>query len=369
MEKMPPKQPIYVVVGTRAQLIKTAPVMRELERRSLPYRFIYTAQHKETIDDIRANFQIKAPDYVVRTRRDEAKTLFLFASWGVSMMKELLANLRRMIPTPGILLTHGDTATCLWGALAGKLSGSKVMHLESGLRSFNLLKPFPEEIIRLLTFQLTDIYACPTQWALENLRRYRGVKLLTNMNTQFDSVALAVENEASLNVDLPTESYAVASIHRFENIFKRERLEQILAILNRLAERIRILFILHPPTEARLRKFGYYDQLQQNPRIELRPRYPFFEFIKLINHSEYVLTDGGSNQEELSYLGKPTLLLREVTERQEGLGRNVKLSTFDLAVIDDFAANYQAYRTDPLQAVCSPSAVIVDWLETELSSV
>lgn len=359
--------PLYVVIGTRAQLIKTAPVLRELEQRHIDYRFIYTAQHRETIDDIRTNFGIKAPDYVFPTG-EEAKTMGLFGKWFLLAFFQIIFKRKEIIPRPGLVITHGDTATCLLGALLGKWSRCRVMHLESGLRSFNLLKPFPEELIRLLTFRMTDIFVCPNEWALKNVSRYQGVKLDIRANTQYDSVMLALGRLSETQVDLPIHPYAVVSIHRFEHIFRKNKLQAIVAILERISEQIDLLFILHPATERQLARYGYDRALAESKNIRLAKRYPFFEFIKVLYHAKYVITDGGSNQEELSYLGKPTLVLRDVTERVEGLGANVVLAKFEPSVISDFVAHYQKYEK-PMQSLqLSPSKRIVDYLENTYGS-
>lgn len=102
------------------------------------------------------------------------------------------------------------------------------------------------------------------------------------------------------------------------------------------------------------------DRLKKNKNIELTPRYDYFEFIKLLNKSEFVISDGGSNQEECFYLGKPCLLLRNETERKEGIDKNVVLSNFDEKVINDFINNYQKYKFKMISDKQSPSKMIVN---------
>ncbi len=355
------RKPIYVVIGTRAQLIKTAPVMKEMELRKINYVFIYTAQHKETIIGIINNFGIKNPDIDLGTNT-EAKTIRLFGIWMFRMIKVILFKRKELIPKPGLLITHGDTATCVWGAILGKLTGCNVMHLESGLRSFNLLKPFPEEIIRLITFRLTDIYACPNEWALSNLKSYGGVKINTGMNTQYDSVMLVLKNLKNIKVDLPKGKYCVVSIHRFEHIFNKKKFSEIIRIIEKVSSKMLVVFVLHPATVKQIYKLGYRKRFELNKNIILNKRLPFFEFIKMVYKSEYVITDGGSNQEELYYLGKPTLILRDVTERTEGIGKNAVLSRFDKKTVKNFVEKYMDYKTERISVKSSPSAIIVDWL-------
>jgi UDP-N-acetylglucosamine 2-epimerase (non-hydrolysing) len=262
-----------------------------------------------------------------------------------------------------IVLTHGDTFTTWLGALMGRLTGTRVMHVEAGLRSFNLLRPFPEELNRLITFRLAHYYACPGDWAVANLRRYRGTKIDTVTNTQLDTLRFGLDHLEGAEVELPDAGYVVASIHRYENIFKRERFDEIVRVLERVAERFRVLFILHPATRGQIEKFGYRERLERNPHIDLLPRLEYLPFLKAVTRSEFVVTDGGGNQEELSYLGKPVLILRNETERREGIGANALVATsLDDAVVDDFVAGYTRYRTHPTLPSGSPAATIVDWL-------
>ena len=365
MTKRGNKKPIYVIIGTRAQLIKTAPVMKEMEERMIPFTFIYTAQHKETIYGIINNFGIKKPD-IDLGEGDEAKTVGLFGKWIFRMLKILMFDRNKIVPISGLLLTHGDTATCVWGAILGKLTGCKVIHLESGLRSFNLLKPFPEEIIRLITFRLTDIYMCPSEWAVNNLKSYMGIKINTRMNTQYDSVMLVLKNLKNIKVNLPKGKYCVVSIHRFENIFDKQKFNKIIGILEKVSKSMLMIFVLHPATVKQIDNLGYRRKLELNKNIILNKRLPFFEFIKMVYKSEYVITDGGSNQEELYYLGKPTLILRDVTERTEGIGKNAILTKFDDDVINDFVSHYSRYKTKEVKVENKPSKIIVDWIEDNI---
>ncbi|MGV8131537.1 MAG: UDP-N-acetylglucosamine 2-epimerase [Candidatus Pacearchaeota archaeon] len=355
---------ISIVIGTRAQLVKAAPVMKEMQDRGIDYRYIWTVQHKETMEDISKNFDLKQPDYVLFPNRvNEAKTMKLMFGWFFSAFLKLFTSRREILPMKnGIVLTHGDTISCWWGALLGKLTGNKVMHLESGLRSFNLFKPFPEEISRLITFRLTDVYACPNEWAMNNLKKYKGIKINTGMNTLYDSVRYAVMNEEKFHPEIPDQKYIVASIHRYEHIFKEEKFLQILDIIENVSKNILVVFVLHPATIKRIEAYGLMNRLESNKNIKLQQRMSYFDFIKLLNHSEFVITDGGSNQEELSYMGIPALVLRDVTERIEGLNENIVLAKFDGDVIEKFVTNYRDYRRPFKEMTVSPSKMIVDWL-------
>lgn len=228
-----------------------------------------------------------------------------------------------------------------------RVAGLSVGHVESGLRSFRLFHPFPEEIIRLATFRLSDILFCPSPWAIGNVAGQRAEKVDTGGNTLADALRLALSVTGVVDSNIPAEPFALVTLHRFENIYSRPVLERVVGIVEGIAQSRRILFILHPPTEMKLREFGLYERLAGLPSIELRQRYDYFRFIRLLAAADFVVSDGGSNQEECFYMGKPILLLRRATERQEGLGENCVLSRFDPAVIECFLTDWGKHRRPP----------------------
>lgn len=352
---------IYVVLGTKAQLIKMAPVMQALRAAGLPYRFISTGQHRETMDDLLANFGLPGPDYRLYEGRD-ITSVPAMALWALRILWRTLKRRREIFggDARGIVLVHGDTFSTLLGALMGRVAGLQVGHVESGLRSFNLFHPFPEEAIRLATFRLSHVLFCPGPWAVANVAGVRAEKVDTGGNTLADALRHAVATTDIDGVSIPAEPFAVVTLHRFENLYSRPAVERVVAIVERIAESRRLLFILHPPTAKKLREFGLDARLAALPGVELRPRYDYFRFIKLLSAADFVVSDGGSNQEECFYLGKPILLLRKATERQEGLGENCVLSGYDPAVIDRFVAGWASHRRPPRFPERSASALIVD---------
>lgn len=358
---------IHIVIGTKAQLIKMAPIMSELQRRGIDYRFIFTGQHQETITKLRKNFGIKSPDVTLHKGKDITGIGQMFF-WILRILYQTIIHKRRIFgktTSSDIILVHGDTFSTLLGALMGKVAGIQIGHIESGLRSFNVWNPFPEEIVRILTFRLSDYLFCPGQWAVANVKNFKGIKINTKHNTLYDSLCLARDRFEHSHVAIPETPYAVCTIHRFETIFKKEQFEKSLDIIIEISRNIRVLFILHPPTKKQLTKLSLMAKLTAEKNIELRPRYDYFDFIKLIDSSEFVVSDGGSNQEECYYLGKPCLLLRETTERKEGLERNIILSKFDRSVINDFCNSYHKYQDTALKLNDLPSKTIVDYLDSQ----
>lgn len=360
-------RPITIVIGTRAQLIKMAPVLRELEDRVQPYRLVFTGQHSVTMEALLADFSIATrPEYIYSGPEISGIVRMFF--WMPKILFRLLRRRRALFRDErgrrAIVVVHGDTFSTLIGALAGKLTGCRVAHVESGLRSFNIWNPFPEELTRIGVFRLADIAYCPGEWAVGNMARYDLETVDTGHNTLLDALRAAVADERPGDAP-PYERYCVASVHRFENIFVRQRIEWIAEALERIAESFDVVFVLHPATEKRLRANGLFERLESNPRIHFRERMPYMAFIRLLEGSAFVLTDGGSNQEELYYMQKPTLILRNATERQEGIGERAVLCGFENDVVDGFLKKVWREGTgeDILSSEIHPSRRIVDHIQ------
>ncbi len=354
---------IHMFVGTKAQLIKMAPVMVELQQRDIPYNFIFSGQHQATVSNIREEFGIKEPDVTLYSGKD-ITGIFQMLAWSVRIILFTLKH-RQLVwqgDKGGVVLNHGDTFSTLLGSMLARLAGQRSAHVESGLRSFNLLQPFPEELTRILTFKLSNIYFAPGEWALSNLEKYSGTKIDTVHNTLLDSLRLSEQAIDDADIDIPVHRFAIASIHRFENIFSKTQLEKIIQILVKTSNDIPVLLILHKPTEQKLVEFGMMESLKKQPNIELRPRYSYFEFVKLVKHAALVITDGGSNQEECYYIGKPCIIMRSTSERQEGIGHNAVICNYDYEIAARVLKDLKQYEQAPERKDISPSAIIVDTL-------
>ena len=356
---------ITVLLGTRAQLIKMAPVILELESRGWSPHLILTGQHKETMNQLISDFGIRTQPVCIYAG-PEVTSIKRVIPWFLRCLWRLSRDAKTLFPASGerrVVLVHGDTFSTLLGALAGRMTGQRVAHIESGLRSFNLWHPFPEEFTRLAVFRLSHLAFCPDEWAKSNLKDYRIKAVSTEGNTLLDALRVALATEKPLPLKLPATPFGVVSLHRFENIFKKDRLVLILDLIEEAADQYQLVFVLHPATRKNLEKFGLLDRLSKNKRIHLWPRMGYFEFVGLLKQSTFVITDGGSNQEELSYLGKPTLLMRQATERQEGLGANVVLGAYERENMLEFIKELSSAGTRELSLPDQhPTIRIVDLL-------
>ncbi|MDD5639055.1 MAG: UDP-N-acetylglucosamine 2-epimerase [Candidatus Pacebacteria bacterium] len=346
-----------------------APIMEELQKQKINYNFVFTGQHKETIKELIDVFGLKKPDYILYDGKDITKISQMLI-WSINCLIKTIKNKKDIFGSDkkGIVLVHGDTFSAILGARMAKIAGLKVGTIEAGLRSFDLFNPFPEEIIRRLLSPLTDYHFCPGNFAFENSQKYKGVKINTKINTLYDSLQLVLKNKDKIKVNIPNQKYCLVSIHRFENIFNKERFDFIVKKIEETSKEIKVLFILHKPTKEKLIELGYFDRLEKNENIELRPRYDYFKFIRLLIDSKFLITDGGSNQEETSYLGKPCLVMRKTTERKEGVGANVVISEYSPKIIKNFVKNYPKFEKKNKNLGGSPSKIIVDRIKKDFSN-
>jgi UDP-N-acetylglucosamine 2-epimerase (non-hydrolysing) len=361
---------ITCFIGTRAQLIKMAPVILEIERRKLALNLVLTGQHRETLDQLMVDFEIATPPNYLYSG-PEITGIVQMAKWFMFSCIRAICRSDEFMPRPlgeaNVVLVHGDTFSTLLGAVVGRLLRVDVAHIEAGLRSHNIFHPFPEELTRIVVFRLSRLSFCPGDWAYGNMAAYKSKAINTGNNTLRDALGLMLTFNRS-PTPLFGREYGIASIHRFENIFNRGKLVEIVALIEQAADRFPIAFVLHPATRKKLIQFNMFERLERNPGIRLTPRMGYAEFVKLMCGARFVITDGGGNQEELSYLGIPTLLMRKATERQEGLGTTATLCNYDGATLKEFLSSLSTEareRRAPLvTGEKTASAIIVDHLES-----
>lgn len=359
----------FFFIGTKAQYVKTAPVLLELNKRNIEYILIDSGQHAQLSKKFRKSFGIKEPDIQLREGKQDIATFLSAFFWITSFFLKGLFLKNRVSREifknkKGICVIHGDTPTTLLSIFLAKRVGLKVAHLESGLRSFNLLHPFPEEIIRIISMKFSDYLFSSHYTYSENLSKIKckGEVIQISENTNLDSTryAIAKKRGGYKGIKRP---YALVSIHRFESIYSGKRLKFIVNLIINISKTISILFCVHPPTRIRLEKYGLYGLLNNKNNIILKPLINYEDFLQNQLHAEFIITDGGSIQEESFYFGIPCLLLRMKSERIDGLGENVVLSGFDEERINSFLNNYsQLRRKNRLDSKNHPSSEIVDAL-------
>lgn len=311
---------LLFIFGTRPEAIKMAPLIRAFQ--ADPYFSVsvcVTAQHRQMLDQVMDFFRIKA-DYDLDIMKPD-QTLFDVTSIGLKKLEAVLTECQ-----PELIFVQGDTTTAFIGALAGYYKKIKVAHVEAGLRSGNKWSPFPEEMNRIMAGHIADLHFAPTSLAAENLTA-EAIRdhIYVVGNTVIDALFLGLEIIKNGDEDMkkrfsmlrPEAKMVLITGHRRESFGKP--FENICNAIRRLAVQNKSIDFLYPVhlnpnvQETVKRMLSGLD----NVHLIAPQEYP--EFIWLINRSYLVLTDSGGLQEEAPSLGKPVLVMREVTERKEGV--------------------------------------------------
>lgn len=356
---------IHVCYGTQAELIKLAPVLVELARRGVAHRIVETGQHGSAVNRLRETFGIAGPDAVLWDQGGVYSNVRA-GLWMASILSRLAHGRRRLrrevFPGGGVMLIHGDTFSTLVATILAKGLGMKLAHVESGLRSFNYLNPFPEELVRVFATSRADVLFPPGSWAAENLRKanVRGTIVELPMNTGAEALSIVLSGGQEFQPR--RQPYAVASIHRFETVSRPGRLRQATEVVRRASKLCPVVWPMHEVTRRALAKARLLDELTSSG-VELTDVLGYRDFAHLVKGARFVLADGGTIQEESYYLDKPCLLLRQATERREGLGENVVVSRWRPSAIDAFLADPGRYRRLTPLPQASAGACVVDALE------
>jgi UDP-N-acetylglucosamine 2-epimerase (non-hydrolysing) len=307
-----------VVFGTRPEAIKMAPVVKELEHRKIDHVVIVTAQHREMLDQKLGVFDIHPKHDLNIMQKDQ--DLFHVTTAVLNKIKPVLAAEK-----PDVLLVQGDTTTTFAASLAAFYLKIKVGHVEAGLRTWNKMNPFPEEINRQLTTRLTDFHFAPTEWAKNNLLG-EGVKpenIYVTGNTVIDALLMIVDptyrfdNPLLNEIDFARRKVILLTSHRRENF--GEPMEQTFLACREIVEQnpeVELIYPVHPNPNVRK---AAKKILADVPRIHLIEPMEYRPFVQLMNKCYLILTDSGGVQEEAPSLGKPVLVLRSTTERPEAI--------------------------------------------------
>ncbi|TLY28023.1 MAG: UDP-N-acetylglucosamine 2-epimerase (non-hydrolyzing) [Ignavibacteria bacterium] len=309
---------VALVFGTRPEAIKMAPIVKELERRRLNHVVIVTAQHREMLDQKLDVFDIH-PQYDLDIMQHD-QDLFYVTSAVLNEIKPVLLKEK-----PDVLLVQGDTTTTFATSLAAYYFKIPVGHVEAGLRTWDKMNPYPEELNRQLTTRLTEFHFAPTEWAKNNLIA-EGIKkenIFVTGNTVIDALLMIVDpkyrfEDSTLDaIDFKNRRVIVLTSHRRENF--GEPMREIFSACRDLVERnpdVELIYPVHP--NPNVRKTAN-DMLSGIQRVHLIEPMEYRPFVQLMNKCYLILTDSGGVQEEAPSLGKPALVLRKTTERPEAI--------------------------------------------------
>ena len=310
---------ILVVFGTRPEAIKLCPVVLYLRRNhpELSVKVCVTAQHRHLLDQVLEIFQVH-PDYDLNCMRP-GQSLFQSTANILSALERVLVKEK-----PQLVLVQGDTTTTFCGALAGFYAHIPVGHVEAGLRTGDPQEPFPEEVNRVLTGRIASLHFAATDWAAQNLLA-EGISpsaITVTGNTGIDAVLYIRDRIRQglripqvLDID-PARKLIMVTAHRRESF--GNGFEQICTALAELAQRpdVQIVYPVHPNPNVQDPVNRY---LRKCSRISLVEPMDYVSFVAMLMQSSFVLTDSGGIQEEAPSLGKPVLIMRDKTERPEGV--------------------------------------------------
>lgn len=307
---------VMSIFGTRPEAIKMAPLIKELESRiEIKSIVCVTAQHREMLDQVLETFKIKT-DYDLNVMK-QGQTLSEITTRVLIGLEKILKECK-----PDIVLVHGDTTTSFAGALAAFYNQISIGHVEAGLRTYDKYSPFPEEMNRQMVDCMTDMYFAPTEVSKSNLLKQNidESRIYVTGNTVIDAMKTTVTKNykhSELEWIKDNERMILLTAHRRENLGEpmRNIFKAVKRIVNEFTD-VKVIYPVH--LNPRIRElanevFEYCDKVKLIEPLEV------FDFHNFQNKAYLILTDSGGIQEEAPSLGKPVLVLRDTTERPEGI--------------------------------------------------
>jgi UDP-N-acetylglucosamine 2-epimerase (non-hydrolysing) len=336
---------VMTVFGTRPEAIKMAPLVKQLEKNSDKIKSIVTvtAQHREMLDQVLKIFEI-VPDYDLNVMKDR-QTLIDVTTRSLQGLNTVFQEVK-----PDIVLVHGDTTTTFVASLAAFYNSIPIGHVEAGLRTRNKYSPYPEEMNRQLTGVLADIHFAPTDQSKQNLleENKKDETIFITGNTAIDALQTTVKASYSHPVldRLKGDRLVLMTAHRRENT--GEPMENMFRAISRLVEKHDDIQVVYPVHMNPVVREIANRILGDNQRIHLIEPLDVIDFHNFASRAYLILTDSGGVQEEAPSFGVPVLVLRDTTERPEGvaagtlkLAGTVEDDIFNLA--DELLSEKEAY--------------------------
>ena len=321
---------VMSVFGTRPEAIKMAPLVKELEKREEIESIVcVTAQHREMLDQVLETFEI-VPDYDLNIMK-QGQTLTDVTTRAIQGLEWVIKEVN-----PDIILVHGDTTTTFAGALAAFYNQVAIGHVEAGLRTYNKYSPYPEEMNRQMVGCMADLHFSPTELSASNLIKEGKNKdnIFITGNTAIDAMSTTVDEDYKHEVLdwVGSDRMILLTAHRRENL--GDPMRHIFKAIKRIVDEfddVKVVYPIHKNPKVREIANEIFGD---NDKVKLIEPLEVFDFHNFQNKSYIILTDSGGIQEEAPSLGKPVLVLRDTTERPEGIGAGtLKLVGTDEEVI------------------------------------
>lgn len=344
---------VMSIFGTRPEAIKMAPLVKELEKREEIESIVcVTAQHREMLDQVLATFGI-TPDFDLNMMK-QGQTLADITTRALNGIDAVLKETK-----PDIVLVHGDTSTTFAGALAAFYNQIAIGHVEAGLRTYDKYSPYPEEMNRQMVDCMSDMYFAPTKLSRENLLKENlpDEKIYVTGNTVIDAMSTTVdENYTHPELDwLEGDRLILLTAHRRENL--GEPMRNIFRGIRRVLDEVPGYKVIYPIHKNPLVRAAADEIFGDCDRVKLIEPLEVFDFHNFQNKAHIILSDSGGIQEEAPSLGKPVLVLRNTTERPEGIAAGtLKLVGTDSDVIyrETLRLLTDAAEYDRMSRACNP---------------
>lgn len=306
---------VMSVFGTRPEAIKMAPLVKELEKRPQIESIVcVTAQHREMLDQVLATFEI-TPDYDLNIMK-QGQTLMDITMGALSGVDAVIKEAK-----PDIVLVHGDTSTTFAAGLAAFYNQTAIGHVEAGLRTYNKYSPYPEEMNRQMVDCMTDMYFAPTGLSRENLlaENIDDSKIYVTGNTAIDAMSTTVKGNYTHPelAWLEGDKMILLTAHRRENL--GEPMRNIFRGIRRVLDEVPGIKVIYPIHKNPIVRAAADEIFGDCDRVKLIEPLDVFDFHNFQNLAHIILSDSGGIQEEAPSLGKPVLVLRDTTERPEGI--------------------------------------------------
>ena len=311
------KLKVMVVFGTRPEAIKMAPLVLELQKHSdsIETITVVTAQHRQMLDQVLETFSIE-PHYDLDIMGKNQSLLDITGK----ILEKFDPVVKQELPD--IILVHGDTTTTFAASLVAFYNQVRIGHVEAGLRTFDKYSPFPEEMNRQMTDNLADLYFAPTSESKENLLKENHPEsaIVITGNTAIDALKLTVQSDyyhEVLDQLDPDKKLVLVTMHRREN--QGQPMRNVFAALREMVDLHQEIEVVYPVHLSPAVQEPANDILAGHDRIHLIEPLDVLDFHNLASRSYFIMTDSGGVQEEAPSLGKPVLVLRDTTERPEGV--------------------------------------------------
>ncbi|WP_163539119.1 UDP-N-acetylglucosamine 2-epimerase (non-hydrolyzing) [Gracilibacillus sp. YIM 98692] len=337
---------VMTIFGTRPEAIKMAPLVLELQKRPEQFEAIVTvtAQHREMLDQVLEIFDV-TPDHDLNIMKAR-QTLAQITTRALEGLDQVMQEAK-----PDIVLVHGDTTTTFAASVAAYYNQIAVGHVEAGLRTWNKYSPYPEEMNRQLTGVMADLHFAPTNKAKQNLSNENKEEdtIFVTGNTAIDALSTTVDENYSHAVleEVGNKRLVLMTAHRRENL--GENMQQMFRAIKRLVEEHEDIHVVYPVHLNPVVQETANQILGDHPRISLIEPLGVVDFHNFASRAHLILTDSGGVQEEAPSLGVPVLVLRDTTERPEGIDAGtLKLAGTDedhiFSLANELLSDEEAHR-------------------------